>query len=167
MKKIMDLNPYYITGFCDGESTFTYSRRTDNKNDINLYFAIKLIKNDSDLLIAIRQYFNVGIIYETKERLPRKFSGYSRAGVYYRVTNLKDLLKIVVHFDKYPLMGKKLESYKVWKKILELKLQHFRSKVKVDKNKLNSLLNELSSLTTRGRNKRPSWVNEYIKNNPT
>lgn len=161
----MTFNPYYITGISEGESTFTYSRIIGNKNNVNLYFAIKLIKTDSDLLIAIRQYFNVGTIYEAKERLPGKFSGYTRAGLYYRVTNLHDLLKIVDHFEKYPLMGKKAECYRVWKEILFLKLKHYQSKTKINEEQLNQLLNKLSSLTTRGRNKRPQWVNAFVEKN--
>lgn len=116
------MDPNYVTGFSDGEASFTYSR---NKNGESLYFAIKLTAADSDLVYKIQQFFGgIGKIYSVKSRKPQKHSGHTKAAAYWRVTKLLDLQKIVSHFDSYPLHGKKNLSFQTWKQILNLKIQN-------------------------------------------
>ena len=67
LKKINNANidPNYITGFSDGESTFSF---TISKRDsgskltwvINPFFSIELDKKDTVLLKKIQSYFKVG-----------------------------------------------------------------------------------------------------------
>ena len=136
------LDPWFVTGFCEGEASFTYSGRGSHTA---LYFAIKLTKSDEDLLHSISSFFKVGCIYEVKARAPRHNSGYTKSALYYRTTKVSDLQVIVDHFERYPLQGEKKKRYEIWKEMVLLKAQ-FRQ---YDRNKLLSLAKELSSLSPR------------------
>lgn len=118
------LDPWYITGFCDGEAAFTYSRAGGT---FALYFAIKQRQDNRQLLEEIWEYFNyVGNIYQHKESLPAKDSSVSQPAAYYRVTRIHELKRIVEHFDKYPLQSKKKqEVYKIWREMVMYKLENY------------------------------------------
>lgn len=126
----MSINPYYISGFCDGEASFTFSL-TRGKS-VNLYFAIKLNHDDSLLLEKIQTFFGgIGKIYRVKEVLPGKNPWHTKASVYFRVTRIGELQKIVNHFDQYPLEGQKQDSYIVWRELHRLKrINYYRSAAK-------------------------------------
>lgn len=136
------LDPWYITGFSDGESTFTYSRSGKN---ICLYFAIKLVFEDRDILYKIKDFFRVGRIYVGKPVAPGKYSGHTRTYFYYRVSRITELNEIINHFDKYPLVGKKLKSYNIWKEMVAAKMRYRRP----NRCELEKLAKRLSSLTGR------------------
>jgi len=140
MESIEDINPWYVTGFCDGESTFTYSRSGEN---LNLYFAIKLNVDDRDVLYKIKDFFGVGNMYVGRPVPPRKYSGHTRTYFYYRVSKIRDHLRVIEHFTKYPLIGKKAASFSVWKDMVSLKLNYR----KPNREELNRLAAKLSSLT--------------------
>nr|YP_009558612.1 hypothetical protein [Capillidium heterosporum]AZZ06712.1 hypothetical protein [Capillidium heterosporum] len=93
------LNPYYITGFADGESNFTIII-TKNKSlkvgyRVQPSFQINLHKKDINLLNKIKSFWAVGKIYEQKE------------SCIYVVNSFKDLPVIIEHLDKYPLITQK------------------------------------------------------------
>jgi len=141
------LTPWYITGFCDGEAAFTYSR---GGGTFGLYFAIKQREDNRQIIEQIQEYFNyIGNIYRGKEATPTKNSGFSKASAYYRVTRINELKVIIDHFDKYPLQSdKKLEAYKVWREMVAHKLENYRN---VDYNKLRTLAEKLSNLNSQSR----------------
>ena len=112
------LPPWYVTGFSEGEAAFTYSR---NGRSLGLYFSIKTNAQERNLITELRAFFGVGRIYEVKARLPGTHSGYTRGGILYRVTKISHLGRIVKHFDRYPLAGKKLAAYNIWKEMYLLK----------------------------------------------
>ncbi len=141
------LEPWFITGFCEGEAAFTYSR---SSNRINLYFAIKLNEEERDLIHQIQNFFGVGTIYDVKAVLPRKYSGLTRPAVYYRVTRVPELERVVEHFDNFPLAGKKLKAYGLWRQMFEVK-QRFRRPDKVKLEQLASSLSDLSNKNTKLR----------------
>jgi hypothetical protein len=67
------LNPYYVTGFADGESNFTILF-TKNKTlklgwRVQPSFQINLHKKDLNLLQELKSYWGVGEIYEQKKIL--------------------------------------------------------------------------------------------------
>jgi len=136
------LNPWYVTGFCEGEAAFTYSR---SGRSINLYFSIKLRADDKDVIAQLYDFFRVGTIYRVRGRLPTAHSGYTRQALYYRTSRVSQIERIVQHFDKYPLAGKKRASYRVWKKMFLLK-KNFR---KPDFEMLNELALKLSSVNSK------------------
>ncbi len=141
------LNPWYVTGFCDGEAAFTYSRAGGS---FGIYFAIKQREDNRQIVEDIREYFNyIGYIYRNKESAPTKNSGFSKPAAYYRVTKLSELQHIIEHFDKYPLQSKKkFEAYHVWRKMVIHKQENFRN---TDYNILHALAQKLSSLNLQSR----------------
>lgn len=138
----LPLNPWYVTGFTDGEGAFTYSR---SGKAIALYFAIKLNFEDRELLYTIKDFFSVGKIYIGKPAKPGRYSGHTRTYFYYRVSKIRELKRIIEHFDKYPLIGKKLKSYNIWKQMVAAKTKYR----KPNRTELEMLAGQLSSLRSR------------------
>jgi hypothetical protein len=141
------LEPWYVTGFCDGEAAFTYSRIGGT---FGLYFAVKQREDNRQIVEDIREYFNyVGYIYRGKESRDSAKGGFTKPSAYYRVTKIAELQRIIEHFDKYPLQSKKKqEAYKVWREMVIHKFENYRD---VDYNKLRILAEKLSSLNSQSR----------------
>lgn len=128
-----------MTGFADGEGSFTYSR---SGKQIALYFAIKLSALDLPLLQDVRGFFGVGKIYEVKARAPT-----NRKTTYYRVTHRTDLQRVIEHFDQYPLRSSKQHVYEIWRLMVQMKLQFRRA----DRDMLNVLAERLSARVGRNQ----------------
>jgi hypothetical protein len=141
------LNPWYVTGLCDGQAAFTFSRAGAT---IGLYFGIKQKDGNQQIIEKIRDYFHqAGNVYRNQESASTNNSVFPVQSVYYRVTKISELKVIVDHFDKYPLQSKKkLEAYQVWRQMVMYKLENYRD---VDYNKLRLLAEKLSSLNSQGR----------------
>ncbi len=141
------LSPWYVTGFCDGEAAFTYSR---SGGTFGLYFAIHQREDNRQIIDEIHSYFNyIGDIYINKESLPTKNSGFSKPAVYYRVTRIGELQRIVEHFDKYPLQSqKKHEAYLAWREMVMHKVENYRN---IDYDILRNLAEKLSLLNSQSR----------------
>lgn len=141
------LSPWYITGFCDGEAAFTYSR---SGGTFGLYFAIKQREDNRQIIEDIHEYFNyVGYIYQHKESQSSPKAGFSKAAVYYRVTKIAELQRIVEHFDRYPLQSqKKQQAYKLWREMVMHKLENYRD---IDYDYLRKLAEKLSTLNSQSR----------------
>lgn len=142
-----ELNPWYVTGLCDGEAAFTYSRAGGS---FGLYFAITQREDNKQLVEDIREYFNhVGDIYRKKEAPPTKNSGFTNPSAYYRVTRIDELTVIIDHFDKYPLQSKKKQgAYNIWREMVMHKLENYRN---ADYDKMSALAVRLSSLNSKSR----------------
>ena len=101
------LNPFFVTGFADAESTFNIliQPRSDSKTKwrVKAIFAIGLHEKDLAILEEIKNWFGVGQIYSSGTK------------VYYRVESFKDLQVIIDHFDKYPLVTAKKIDYTLFK----------------------------------------------------
>lgn len=139
------LSPHYVTGFADGEGTFTYSRSGPH---MALYFAIKLTAADEAVLCEIQDYFGgIGRIYDVKARAPGPRSGATKSAKYFRVSHRDELGVVVEHFDRYPLRTKKREGYLIWRSMVVLKRQ-FRGPDRVT---LEQLATQLSSLAARNQ----------------
>lgn len=138
------LNPWYVSGFCDGEAAFTYSR---TGGSFGIYFAIKQREDNQQIVDEIRQYFNyIGYVYRSK---PTKNSGFSKSSAYFRVTKINELKIVIDHFDRYPLQSiKKRTSYEVWRKMVVHKLENYRN-VKYDI--LKQLADQLSQSSLQNR----------------
>ena len=101
-KKKHTLNPNWVTGFCDAESIFTISIVKSKTTSIGLTvspcFIITLHLKDLELLKLIQAYFGgIGAIYPV-----------GKGCIAFRVSTLDHVLKIMDHFDKYPLITQKL-----------------------------------------------------------
>jgi hypothetical protein len=109
------INPYWITGFVNGESSFDvkiYKSSTSVLGyAVQLRFRTPQHKRDSELINLIRKYFNAGIL-EKHIKFPLltlvivKFSDITE--------------KIIPFFDSYLLVGTKREDYSDWCKIARL-----------------------------------------------
>lgn len=93
------LNPNYVSGFSDGESSFVISmyKKKGYKTGwhVNPVFAIQLHTKDLPLLYRIKDFFG-GRNYIFKKT--EKFCSFS-------VNSLSDLINVIIpHFDKYPLL---------------------------------------------------------------
>lgn len=101
------INPWFITGFADAESTFNIlvQPRSDSKTKwrVKAIFAICLNKKDLAIMESIKTWFGVGHIYSSGTK------------VYYRVESFKDLQVIIDHFDKYPLVTVKKLDFSLFK----------------------------------------------------
>jgi len=104
----LNLNPWYISGFTDGEGCFMLTIIKDKKYKLGwrivCRFVISLHKKDLNILNGFKNFFGVGIV---------SFMGEN--AVQYRVESLKDLAIIINHFDKYPLLTKKQADYTIFK----------------------------------------------------
>src|SRR5438270_5090518 len=107
------LNPYWITGFADAESSFSI-RITKNKNRkigwrISPIFSIELHKRDIILLKRIQVFFGVGSIYK------------HRSNVVYQVQSFEDLLNVIIpHFNEYILLTQKRHDFLLFKIIVNI-----------------------------------------------
>lgn len=102
------LNPNWISGFSAGESCFKVSI---SKSSAYVTYIVGSNSIDTPLIIKILEYFGEGQIYP----------GNKDDCVYYRLAKVESLLlKVVPHFDQYPLQGHKSHDYLIWKKILRL-----------------------------------------------
>lgn len=142
-----ELDPWYVTGFCDGEAAFTYSRAGGS---FAVYFSLRQREDNKQILEAIHEYFHyVGNIYRAKESLPTKNSGHTKPSAYYRVTVADELKIIIDHFDRYPLQSeKKRQAYEVWRQMVLHKIENYRS---INYDILRALAEKLSSLNSKSR----------------
>jgi hypothetical protein len=106
-----ELNPYYVTGFTDGEGCFSVSVSTNLRYKtgyrVKAAFHIGLHIRDIALLEQIQLFFGVGNITKL-----------GAESVQFRVSGLEDLKVIMNHFDKYPLVTNKQSDYLLFKKVV-------------------------------------------------
>ena len=132
------LNPFFVSGFVDGEGCFLVNVRANNKHKngwrVEVAFKINLHKKDkalfpkwlagpADLRInylpgcfallrsrkKIQTFFGVGNIYEI-----------GADAIQYSVYSATDLVRLIDHFDKYPLITQKQADYLLFKKVVGL-----------------------------------------------
>ena len=94
---LSSLDPWFITGFVDGEGCFTVSVSKKSKLksgwELSASFQIGVNTKDKLLLDKIQAYFGVGNVYKAERNVYR-----------YIVTRPKELRVIIDHFEKYPLI---------------------------------------------------------------
>lgn len=118
----ISLNPWWITGFTDGEGCFSISIRIQKgKFYITPSFNLPQHENSLLLLKQFVKYFNCGSIYQNKAD-----------GIYhFNVYAISDLLNnIIPHFQKYPLKTSKAFSFQCFVEILNI----YQKKEKEEKN---------------------------------
>jgi hypothetical protein len=109
------LDPWFVTGFADGEACFTVTIRKYPKLKIGWSveprFDIELHIRNIDLLEKIHAFFGVGKIQIKKDR----------GTVVYSVLSVKDLTSAIIpHFCKYPLLTQKGADFELFKMIIDL-----------------------------------------------
>lgn len=112
----LSLNPWFLTGFTDGDGSFTVLTSKDIRGKllckVQPVFTFGLHKKDLPLLLMIQKYFGgVGNIHT------RKADG----TVYYNISSVKDIINYVIpHFDSYPLVSQKKADYLLFREIVIL-----------------------------------------------
>lgn len=111
------LNSWFITGFCDAESTFGISIYIDKRIKGKLGWAIKpsfqisLNSKDIEIFLKFKEYFGCGVIVNKNNRNESSF----------RVNSIKDLTNIIIpHFINYPLLSQKGADFLLFKEIINL-----------------------------------------------
>ena len=123
------LDPVWVTGFSDGQASFTYSR---SGNQLGVYFAIKLAATERPLLEELQAFFaGAGRIYDVAAR-----------SAYFRITHRDELSLVLDHFDRYPLRSNKQKVYEIWR-LMVLAKQQFR---RPDRETLDALAEQLTAL---------------------
>lgn len=146
------LDPWYVTGFCDGEAAFTYSRAGGT---IAMYFGIKQRADNRQVVEEIRNFFgNAGYIYQQKKNLSATNISQTKPSAYFRVTKINELSAIIDHFDKYTLQSKKKQmAYKIWREMVMHKKNNYR---RTDYDKMKALAEKLSGLASQNKDIRAS-----------
>jgi hypothetical protein len=107
------VNPWFITGFSDAEGSFSIliqpNVKLHTKYRVKAIFTIVLHKKDYAILEQIKHTLMVGEV---------TFKGDNE--VSYRVESIKELEKVIDHFDKYPLISVKQSDYIIFKQCLSL-----------------------------------------------
>ena len=162
------LDPWFVTGFTDGEGCFALYVRKDRqkrKNSIVTYyrwqvdFAFTLRGDDIEVLENIRDFFDCGTVSVSKaNNAINKIHNFGLCG--YHIVVPTDLVKKVFpHFEKYPLRSKKRNDFELWKKaVVIIKTAKDRKKSLFDKVvyteeenlQLVEILNKLKSRVTGG-----------------
>nr|ATI20257.1 LAGLIDADG endonuclease [Juglanconis oblonga]ATI20411.1 LAGLIDADG endonuclease [Juglanconis oblonga] len=107
------VNPWFLTGFSDAESSFSILIQPNSKYStgwrIKPVFAIGLHKKDLELLKNIQSYLGVGKIHI-----------HSKNSIQYRVDSIKELQVIINHFDNFPLVTVKRIDFLLFKKAFNI-----------------------------------------------
>lgn len=107
------LNSQFITGFIDAEGCFHISIVNSKSNkegkSVRVIFQISLHEKDKALLHLIKDYFGVGKVINRNDSV-----------YYYQVTSTKDLLVIIEHLNKYPLITQKRVDFELFKQVVDL-----------------------------------------------
>ena len=111
MKK---LNPYFVTGFCDAESCFHFDVKENSryKNGLTVIpkFYISLYKRNMELLKSIQN--KLGGVGSVSVR--------NKNAVHFQLSSKNDNLKIIKHFEKYPLISQKWSDYSLFKEMFSM-----------------------------------------------
>ncbi len=109
-----DLNPFYITGFTEGEGSFyvgVLPRKMKGGFEVRPSFSLSQNEKDKELIEALIGFFGCGFVRYSKSDQTFK----------YEVRSLEDLQsKIIPHFEKYQLEGRKKQDFETFKKVTEI-----------------------------------------------
>ena len=135
---------WYITGFVDGEGCFSisFSKREKMKSGIEVKpsFSIGQHRNSLMILNRIHEYFGCGSI---------RFSKYDQT-YKYEVRSITDLRKrIIPHFNKFPLLTKKLEDFVTFSSICE----EIAASKHLNKDNLISIIERAYTMNQAGKRK--------------
>ncbi len=111
----MKLNPIYVSGLVEGEGSFSVSFNLRRKLSVGIEtrpsFSLSLNEKDLNLIKGLRDFFQCGGIRYS--RMDRTYK--------YEVRSIQELItKIIPHFKKYPLRGKKFNDFKSFERICEM-----------------------------------------------
>ena len=144
IKEKKELNPFWVSGFLQGEGCFTisFTKRLSSKPKVEVRPSFSVVQpiKTKQVLFHLQKFFDCGFI-----RISRKDSCYR-----YEVRSLKDLVdKILPHLDQFPMLFEKEANYQIFKKIC---LSMHRNKHKNTK-ALEIIIEEAYSMNLPGSRK--------------
>lgn len=102
-----------MSGFTDAEGCFHVSivNQSDIKvgKSVRIMFQISLHRKDKALLHQIKDFFGLGEVIDRND-----------GAFYYKVSQIKDLVVLIKHFDIYPLLTEKRADFELFKQIVEI-----------------------------------------------
>ena len=109
------LDPFFITGFSDGEASFiisvNYNENSALKWQVKAAFQIGLHINELPLLLEIKKFFN-GTGHLNFD--------YNKGVAKFIVSKMEDLINnIIPHFNSFPLLTQKHVDFILWCKIIK------------------------------------------------
>ena len=109
------LEPWFLTGFADAEGSFSIIIDKNIKRNlgwrVQTKFQIGLDKRDLSILLQLQQFLGgIGSIYTYS----------NRNKVNYSIDSIKDLIILINHFEKYPLLTQKAADFRLFKQIIEI-----------------------------------------------
>lgn len=109
-KSNYSLNPWFITGFVDGEGSFIILINKNSKLktgwEVKLKFSITIHRKDKAILEKIKFSLGLGEIYKNRGNL-----------IEYNVSSVKDLAIIINNFEKFPLKTQKFADFKLFREV--------------------------------------------------
>lgn len=113
------INPWYISGFVDGEGTFhiSFARRPDLPKQWAIIpeFHVSQDFSRATVLKELQDYFKCGVVRENHRG---KLSDSTHVLV---VRSRRDLIdKIIPFFKQYPLLSTKNDDFQIFSEIVEL-----------------------------------------------
>lgn len=111
----MKLEPWYVTGLCEGEASFSVSFNLRPRLLVGIEtrpsFSVSLNARDLELIKALKSFFDCGAI-----RFSRSDNTYK-----FEVRSVNDLArKVIPHFQRYPLSGNKSRDFRAFARICEM-----------------------------------------------
>ena len=112
-------NPWWIVGFILGDGSFSYSSYTATLANgtkrivYNFILTINQLKVDTFLLKSIAIFLGCGVIYSNTSSTKSEVRFYSQP---------INLHIIIPFFNKYPLIGYKLEQFKLWEEAILIQI---------------------------------------------
>ena len=109
----LELNPFWLTGFADGESCFYVGIKKSEKVSIGwritMSFTINLHERDRGVLELISNYLGLGKISQSRDRL-----------VQLRIESIKEIEAVISYFQKYPLITEKSADFALFMEVYNI-----------------------------------------------
>ena len=160
----LNLNPYWVTGFIDGEGSFIIAMLSSTgptKKKVSLRLSVTQKSHSSGVLYDLKNFFECGSVIPSSKDCMR-----------YVVQGKNDIInKIIPHFCDYPLITSKqlnFESFKEAAEIVQkgehLSLEGITKIVELKKkmNKNRSFDELFSYLNSKKIELNPFWVQAFI-----
>ena len=111
----MEIQPWFVSGFVDGEGSFLVSFSIRKKMKVGIEarpsFALAQHKRNKEIIIGLQRFFQCGGVRFNNHDQTYKFE----------VRGLNDLVeKIFPHFEQYPLLTSKKTDFETLRQVCRL-----------------------------------------------
>jgi len=112
-----NLDPWYVTGLLESAGSFTFQR---SRGHVTVVFVCRARSAGRPLLAALQAFFKgAGRIYRVERRGPAQRA--SESSWLYRINRPHELVRLIEHFDAFPLHGERRATYTVWRELVWLR----------------------------------------------